>query len=140
VLDVVVRNAQPGHVYAFGSTPLGETREDGDVECPRSSITQRRELYLQGEREGAVIDREKGLKALVARKTREVPARTHDLLRLANLAGVVPDGTQAEVPALSARYCLEGRYPESWPAAPGRTEAQEIMKRMEETLAWLLKA
>jgi HEPN domain-containing protein len=86
----------------------------------------------------AHLSLEKALKALVTRRTAEVPPRVHDLLRLAQVAMVELTEARAACLKLANRYCLEGRYPESWPVAPSRGQAEAELEKMDEVLQWLL--
>ena len=80
---------------------------------------------------------EKMLKALVCRRTRDIPPRLHNLVRLAELAGLGPDNRQADLLADMNQFNIEGRYPEFRPAAPDAEEATDYLARSEEVLTWL---
>lgn len=82
---------------------------------------------------------EKVLKGHMTRATGDVPPRTHDLARLAAGAGLEVDPEQLLVMKTANRYCLEGRYPESWPA-PSPQEAKALLDRIRTVLSWLLDA
>jgi HEPN domain-containing protein len=71
---------------------------------------------------------EKALKAHVSRKLGQVPPRTHDLIRLAQVAELAVSNEQLAVLKLTMRYCLEGRYPENWPEPPSVSEARQTMQ------------
>ena len=75
------------------------------------------------------------LKALVCRRTQDVPPRIHNLTRLSELAGLKPSGQQADVLADMNQFNLEGRYPEFY----ALQEAREFMARSGEVLAWLIQ-
>ena len=80
---------------------------------------------------------EKTLKALVCTVLKQVPPRTHDLVRLAREAGLSVSTGQTSVLKLTMRYCLEGRYPETWPEPPDRDEADRTLKDVHEVMQWL---
>ena len=80
---------------------------------------------------------EKALKAGVTRATAALPPRTHDLLRLADLAGIAVPPQRREFLARLQRYCLEGRYPDLPLAAPSWEEAQAELTEAQETRSWL---
>lgn len=80
---------------------------------------------------------EKSLKALVVPQTRDVPPRTHDLLRLMRLADLNPPDDVFGVLGEFQAYCLTGRYPDAEPAVMDKTGAQHELARARETYAWL---
>jgi HEPN domain-containing protein len=79
---------------------------------------------------------EKVLKAHVTRATSDVPPRTHDLLRLADLARLVLANEQRTFLARLQRYCLEGRYPDLSPAVPPADEARAEVEQAKEIRRW----
>ncbi|UCD53101.1 MAG: HEPN domain-containing protein [Phycisphaerales bacterium] len=80
---------------------------------------------------------EKTLKALVCRRTRDIPPRIHNLVRLGELAGLEPDDRQADLLADMNQFNIEGRYPEFRGAAPDAQEAADYLARSQEVLTWL---
>lgn len=82
---------------------------------------------------------EKVLKAHVTKATAQVPPRTHDLLRLADLASVALPPDCRVFLARMQRYCLEGRYPDLDRAYPAREEAMADVNKAKETRSWLAK-
>ncbi len=82
---------------------------------------------------------EKILKALVCRRTHDVPPKIHNLTRLSELAGLELDTQQADVLADMNQFNLEGRYPEFYTLQLSPKEAAEFMARSEEILAWLTR-
>jgi HEPN domain-containing protein len=52
---------------------------------------------------------EKILKAHITKATENIPPRSHDLLRLSELAGLHFDNSQRILLARLQRYCMEGR-------------------------------
>jgi HEPN domain-containing protein len=81
---------------------------------------------------------EKALKAHVSKATGAVPPRTHDLLRLAELAGVSLAAPRRMFLARLQRYCMEGRYPDLPPETPEWDEAKSELNEAEETRSWLV--
>ena len=53
---------------------------------------------------------EKILKAIICRRTHDVPAKIHNLTRLSELAGLKLGEPQADVLADMNQFNLEGRY------------------------------
>ena len=56
---------------------------------------------------------EKMLKAHVTRQTKDVPPRTHNLIRLSEIAGLKLNPEQEQFLRKFGVYQLEGRYPDS---------------------------
>ena len=82
---------------------------------------------------------EKILKAHVCAKTRDIPPRIHNLLILAEIAGLrLSQGYRKTLAALNA-FCLAGRYPEAVPPAPSAAQTRALLKRSEEAFTWLAK-
>jgi HEPN domain-containing protein len=80
---------------------------------------------------------EKMLKAIICRRTRDIPPRMHNLIRLSELAGLKPDDRQADVLADMNQFNMEGRYPEFYTPQPSLQEATEYVARSQEVLTWL---
>jgi HEPN domain-containing protein len=80
---------------------------------------------------------EKALKAVVCRRSGAVPPRTHNLVRLAELAGLQPSPEQLDVLAEMNARQLEGRYPDLSNRSPSQQEAGEVLRRAEGVYAWL---
>lgn len=83
---------------------------------------------------------EKALKALVCRKTAEVPPRIHNLVKLAELAGLQPDRCQLDLLGEMNEFNMAGRYPDFLPAPPSREEASAVVARAGEVFTWLMQA
>jgi HEPN domain-containing protein len=82
---------------------------------------------------------EKALKAQVSKTTGAVPPRTHDLLRLAELAGISLEPPRRTFLARLQRYCLEGRYPDLSPETLASGEARSELDEAGETRSWLIE-
>lgn len=80
---------------------------------------------------------EKSLKAHVCRNTRELAPRTHNLVRLAEIAGLKLSEEQIDLLADVNEFNIEGRYPEMLMPPPTRAEADDYMARIAEVLQCL---
>jgi HEPN domain-containing protein len=81
---------------------------------------------------------EKALKAHVCRKTQNMAPRTHNLLRLAAMAGLDLSEKHKELLGRLNAFAVEGRYPETLPPMPTEKEARAYLSRVEEVLTWLI--
>ena len=82
---------------------------------------------------------EKTLKAHVCLHTQQIPPRIHNLLRLAELAGLSLDQNQNDVLADMNRFCLEGRYPDNPIPVPPEDRILDYMARAKELLTCLIQ-
>ena len=82
---------------------------------------------------------EKMLKAHVTRQTNDVPPRIHNLIRLAEIAGLMLNPEQEEFLREFGVYQLEGRYPDSEQVPLDLGLAREEISRAMEMLKWLKK-
>jgi len=80
---------------------------------------------------------EKILKAHICRNIKDVAPRTHNLVRLAELSGIVLEQKQKDLLAEINPFNIEGRYPEVWSAVPSRNEAGTLRQRTKELFEWL---
>ena len=80
---------------------------------------------------------EKMLKAHVTRQTREVPPRIHNLVRLAEMAGLSPDSEQERFLRSFDMYQMEGRYPDSAYVSIDTKAARQKLASAGEMLKWL---
>lgn len=84
---------------------------------------------------------EKAIKAIIVRKTGELPPRVHNLLRLAEVAEIKPDVEQTRFFAELSGYYIQSRYPEEIRAA-GSSVTQELARavlgKTEQTVIWVL--
>jgi HEPN domain-containing protein len=82
---------------------------------------------------------EKALKALVTRRTRDVPPRTHNLTLLAELAGLtLNEEREAFLRAFNA-YAFAARYPGTEALPLDEQTARDRFAKAEEMLTWLTK-
>jgi len=84
---------------------------------------------------------EKALKAVIVKKTGELPPRVHNLLRLAEAAGIESGQEQVHFFTKLSGYYIQSRYPEEI-RAPGATItrelAQEVLGKTEQTVKCVL--
>jgi len=80
---------------------------------------------------------EKMLKAHVTRQTNDIPPRIHNLIRLAEMAGLLLGPEQASFLRRFDLYQLEGRYPESARTIIDLKAADERLTQARDILKWL---
>ena len=80
---------------------------------------------------------EKILKASVVKTTLEIPPKTHNLLRLQELAIVSLVKDELQLLDVLMIYQLEGRYPEYYPEIPTISFASDILTRTKTLLQCL---
>lgn len=81
---------------------------------------------------------EKILKALICKHSHDLAPKLHNLSRLSDLAGLMPDNETTEVLAEMNAFQIEGRYPESLTKPPTKEEALSYIARAEEVFQWLM--
>lgn len=81
---------------------------------------------------------EKALKALICRHTQDLAPKDHNLVRLAEKAGLSPSRKQLDVLAETTAFNVEGRYPDPNAPLPTRTEIRHAVARAEEVFRWLI--
>jgi len=108
-----------------------------DLDTARAMLRCGRYLYVLFCCQQSV---EKPLKALIVERTGALPPRIHNLLRLAQVAGIdLPVVEKRFLAALSAYY-IQSRYPEEIRAAASAVTcdvATETLGKTEETTQWL---
>ncbi len=108
-----------------------------DIETAKAMLDTGRYLYVLFCCQQAV---EKMLKALIAKRTRALPPRLHNLMRLADVASLtVPEDTAHLFRRLSDFY-IASRYPAeldetAWTVNP--SQVRQTYVDTEETLKWL---
>lgn len=80
---------------------------------------------------------EKMLKAHVCKQTRDIAPRIHNLVRLAELAGLSLDADVVDFLSDINSFNVQGRYVEYLGAAPELKQAKGILRRAEGLLTWL---
>lgn len=81
---------------------------------------------------------EKLLKALVCRQTNDLAPRLHNLIRLAEMAGLSLSQSQLDTLADINIFNLEGRYPEILIPPLSPEDVDDQLRRAEEVYRWLL--
>jgi HEPN domain-containing protein len=81
---------------------------------------------------------EKALKAHVCSKTGDLPPRIHNLVRLAELAGVGVTPEHVDVLAEMNAFSMESRYPDPLAPRPTADQAGAYLARAEEVFQWLI--
>ena len=108
-----------------------------DLDTARAMLASGRYLYVLFCCQQAV---EKALKAMIVRRSGVLPPRIHNLLRLAEAAGIeLHIGQNRFLGELSAYY-IQSRYPEEIKASTStitRQIAAEVLTKTEETIQWL---
>jgi HEPN domain-containing protein len=111
-----------------------------DLDSAKAMLNSGRYLYVLFCCQQAV---EKMLKAIIARKTADFPPRLHNLLRLAETAGLtINESTHDFFGELSAYY-IQTRYPEQIQALAKQVTANiaaDTLKKTEDALKWLQSA
>ena len=108
-----------------------------DIETAEVLLHNQRYLYVLFCCQQAV---EKALKAVIAQRSREMPPRLHNLVLLADRAGIVLDEPRAALFRLLNGYYLNSRYPEELPreeANVGEPDAAGALEGSREVLRWL---
>lgn len=109
-----------------------------DLETARAMLASGRYLYVLFCCQQAV---EKALKAVIVRRTGEMPPRVHNLLRLAETAQVQSDQEQMRLLGELSAYYIQSRYPEEIKAAGAtitRELAGEVLEKTEHIVPWVL--
>jgi HEPN domain-containing protein len=108
-----------------------------DIETAKAMLDTGRYLYVLFCCQQAV---EKMLKALIAKRTRELPPRLHNLMRLAEVASLtIPEDTAHLFRRLTDFY-IASRYPEELEAATWSVDSSQVQQTYvatEEALRWL---
>jgi len=80
---------------------------------------------------------EKTLKALICRQSRELAPPIHNLVRLAEKAGLSLTDAELDLLAEVNEFNIEGRYPDLGQLLPSAAEAEGYLKRIREMLRCL---
>lgn len=81
---------------------------------------------------------EKLLKAHFCRHSGELAPRSHNLVRLAELAALVLSPELVDRLAAMNAFNLEGRYPDDQAASPTPEEGRRYLAKAEEVFTWLI--
>lgn len=82
---------------------------------------------------------EKALKAHVVQSTKDIPPKTHNLIRLAELTNLSLENNRIEFFGEMMNFHLEGRYPDNYKQPPEKDEAVKYLAECEEVVTWLIK-
>ncbi len=80
---------------------------------------------------------EKLLKALVCRHTNDIAPRLHNLVRLAELSGILFTQEQIDLLVEINPLHIEGRYPDMLVPPASKQEAEQLQERTKELFIWL---
>ena len=81
---------------------------------------------------------EKLLKAHVCLRKQDLAPRIHNLVRLAEIAGLEITSHQMDILAEISAYNLEGRYPDMALPLPTQSDALTSLSQAKEVLSWLM--
>jgi HEPN domain-containing protein len=82
---------------------------------------------------------EKFLKGLVAKETKSIPPKIHNLLRLSEIAKLEVAPERSATLGELNELCIEGRYAEPNGVSYDREAAEEFMEEVQEIAEWLRK-
>ncbi len=85
----------------------------------------------------AHLSLEKTIKARVCGATQDYAPKIHNLVRLAELAGLVLEAGQTEFLGEMNAFNLQGRYPDMLMLTPPPEKAQEYIHQADEVRQWL---
>lgn len=108
-----------------------------DLETARAMFKTGRYLYVLFCCQQAV---EKAIKSIIVKRTSDFPPRLHNLLRLAEVAGIELEPEQEDFVGELSAYYIQTRYPEEIESAASRLDreiAQDTLHKTEEVTAWL---
>jgi HEPN domain-containing protein len=108
-----------------------------DLDTARSMLESKRYLYVLFCCQQAV---EKMIKALIAKRTSELPPRLHHLMRLAEAADLEVSEERARFLRELSAYYFQTRYPEEITEISKQVKAEtagQILKHTEEVMEWL---
>ena len=108
-----------------------------DLDTARAMFDAGRYLYVLFCCQQAV---EKMLKSLIVQRTRQLPPRVHQLMRLAEVGGVQVSEKQAELLRELSTYYIQTRYPEEITDLASRVkgeQAKRVLDASEEFIRWL---
>ena len=112
-------------------------RQDAEEDWAAASLLIDRAHIRQG-LFFAHLSIEKALKALVCRRTQDVPPRTHNLVRLAEFAQLELTPGRLDVLADLNRFSMVGRYPDIGDRPGLPADVTGYLARAREVLQWLM--
>ena len=78
------------------------------------------------------------INAHIVKSTLQVPPKSHNLLWLLEKTQLAIDPVQEKLVGELMVYQLEGRYPENFPAHPGKIESLRILSEVKTFIIWLM--
>jgi HEPN domain-containing protein len=108
-----------------------------DLDTAQAMLDAGRHLYVVFCCQQAV---EKMLKALIAQRSKELPPRIHQLVRLAEVASVAISEQQADLLRELSAYYFHSRYPEEIVEAGAHLTEQQVRRvlaQTQEIIQWL---
>ena len=108
-----------------------------DLDTARAMLQSGRYLYVLFCCRQAV---EKMLKAIIARRSGQLPPRLHQLIRLTEVAGLSVDEMRADFLRELSSYYIPTRYPEEISTMAFKVKAEKansVLKQSEEVIQWL---
>jgi len=82
---------------------------------------------------------EKNIKAHIWRVKKDMPPRIHNLIRLAEVAGLALDEDNRNILAEINEFNIEGRYSDILMPPPSLEEAKQYLQRAKGTFEWLTR-
>ncbi len=108
-----------------------------DLDTARAMLESKRYLYVLFCCQQAV---EKMLKAIIVKRSQELPPRLHQLVRLAERAQVPLNEEQADFLRELSTHYIQSRYPEEIEDISSQLsvqQARQVVKQTEEMVRWL---
>lgn len=108
-----------------------------DLDTARAMLDAGRHLYVLFCCQQAV---EKSIKGVIADRTAEAPPRIHQLVRLAEVAGLECEADRLEFLRKLSSYYIQSRYPEEIVSLAKKISADlawATLSQTEEVLSWL---
>lgn len=108
-----------------------------DLDTARAMLESKRYLYVLFCCQQAV---EKMLKAIIAKRSQELPPRLHQLVRLAERAQVPLNDEQADFLRELSTHYIQSRYPEEIEDISSQVSVQharQVVEKTEEIVRWL---
>lgn len=108
-----------------------------DLDTARAMLESKRYLYVLFCCQQAV---EKMLKAIIAKRSQELPPRGHQLVRLAERAQIPLSEEQADFLRELSTHYIQSRYPEETEDISSQVSVQharQVVEKTEEVVRWL---
>ena len=81
---------------------------------------------------------EKALKAVLCKQIKDIPPRTHNLVRLSELMTLKLNDEQIDFLTEMNPFNMEGRYPENLVVPPSQKEAENYLNKSTGFYRWLI--